>query len=209
MVFHKPWYDSYLIIRWPSKAVSDWVTAQLAMLDVLKSDVKEELSAMTDPALLDAVDARCKEMLKEKVEEKVEEKVVEKAVEVEKIVEAGSKLCAKRRIDFHSAMEVKMDRLERVKSITTGSKALDQILGGGGVETGSITMVYGENRCGKSQLCAHAAHCVDVLAPHRAPALHQGTLLCACETMRACARASRTPDARAQRDDGVRQLLHA
>ena len=37
-------------------------------------------------------------------------------------------------------------------SITTGSKNLDAILGGG-METGSITELYGEFRTGKSQLC--------------------------------------------------------
>jgi DNA repair protein RAD51 len=36
--------------------------------------------------------------------------------------------------------------------VSTGSKALDEILEGG-VETGSITEVYGEFRCGKTQLC--------------------------------------------------------
>lgn len=68
----------------------------------------------------------------------------------EKIMEAACKLCP-RRIDFQSAAEYRIMRQEIVKHITTGSKELDRILGGG-VETGSITMVYGENRCGKSQL---------------------------------------------------------
>ncbi|RYG57307.1 hypothetical protein EON66_00710, partial [archaeon] len=40
--------------------------------------------------------------------------------------------------------------------ITTGAKELDAILGGG-IETGSVTEVFGEFRCGKSQLCATLA----------------------------------------------------
>merc|ERR1712130_376592 len=47
--------------------------------------------------------------------------------------------------DFHSK------RAEMVK-LTTGSRALDQILQGG-IETGSITELFGEFRTGKSQLC--------------------------------------------------------
>ncbi len=35
--------------------------------------------------------------------------------------------------------------------LSTGSSQLDAILGGG-VETGSITEVYGEFRCGKTQI---------------------------------------------------------
>ena len=77
---------------------------------------------------------------------------------VEKIADAAIKLCPRSRIDFTSAAEVKIMRQERVKSITTGSKELDAVLGGG-VETGSITMVYGENRCGKSQMCVRAHAC--------------------------------------------------
>lgn len=41
---------------------------------------------------------------------------------------------------------------EQQLSLTTGSKELDQLLGGG-IETGSITEVFGEFRTGKTQLC--------------------------------------------------------
>ena len=41
-------------------------------------------------------------------------------------------------------------------TITTGSKNLDTVLGGG-IETGSITELYGEFRTGKSQLCHQLA----------------------------------------------------
>jgi meiotic recombination protein DMC1 len=51
-----------------------------------------------------------------------------------------------------------------VFSVSTGSKALDGVLGGmsvlrvsvdciGGIRSMSITEVYGEFRCGKTQLC--------------------------------------------------------
>jgi len=40
--------------------------------------------------------------------------------------------------------------------ITTGSKDLDAILGGG-IETGSVTEVFGEFRCGKTQLACSLA----------------------------------------------------
>jgi DNA repair protein RAD51 len=36
--------------------------------------------------------------------------------------------------------------------LKTGSSALDTLLGGG-IETGSITEIYGEYRTGKTQLC--------------------------------------------------------
>ena len=36
--------------------------------------------------------------------------------------------------------------------ITTGSKELDKLLGGG-IETGSITEIFGEFRTGKTQIC--------------------------------------------------------
>ena len=39
-----------------------------------------------------------------------------------------------------------------VISICTGSQELDRLLGGG-IETGSITEIFGEFRTGKTQLC--------------------------------------------------------
>lgn len=60
----------------------------------------------------------------------------------------GSKLIP---MGFTTATEFHLRRTELV-SITTGSKNLDNILGGG-METGSITELYGEFRTGKSQLC--------------------------------------------------------
>ncbi|KAI0932092.1 RecA recombinase Rhp51 [Taiwanofungus camphoratus] len=54
-------------------------------------------------------------------------------------------------LGFQSATEVHARRSELVH-ITTGSKNLDALLGGG-VETGAITELFGEFRTGKSQIC--------------------------------------------------------
>lgn len=45
-----------------------------------------------------------------------------------------------------------MEMRQNVIAITTGSTAFDELLGGG-IETMSITEVFGEFRCGKTQLC--------------------------------------------------------
>lgn len=52
---------------------------------------------------------------------------------------------------FVSASEVHQRRMEIIQ-IETGSRDLNRLLGGG-VETGSLTEVFGEARSGKSQLC--------------------------------------------------------
>ncbi|GFZ48036.1 DNA repair protein RAD51 [Saitozyma sp. JCM 24511] len=52
---------------------------------------------------------------------------------------------------FTTATEIHSRRSELVH-ITTGSKGLDTILGGG-IETGAITELFGEFRTGKSQIC--------------------------------------------------------
>ncbi|KAH9986458.1 Rad51 variant [Russula vinacea] len=69
----------------------------------------------------------------------------------EKILAQAQKLAGKTLLDFQSATEVHARRSELVH-ITTGSKNLDTLLGGG-IETGSITELFGESRTGKSQLC--------------------------------------------------------
>lgn len=53
--------------------------------------------------------------------------------------------------DFVSAKELYQKR-QNIERITTGSKALDDLLGGG-VETGAVTEFYGEFGSGKSQVC--------------------------------------------------------
>jgi DNA repair protein RAD51 len=52
---------------------------------------------------------------------------------------------------FTTATEFHQRRSELI-SLTTGSKQLDTLLGGG-IETGAITEIFGEFRTGKSQLC--------------------------------------------------------
>jgi DNA repair protein RAD51 len=49
---------------------------------------------------------------------------------------------------FVTATQVHVNRSEII-SISTGSKSLDELLGGG-IETGSITELFGEFRTGKS-----------------------------------------------------------
>ncbi|KAJ6218568.1 hypothetical protein RDWZM_009725 [Blomia tropicalis] len=66
----------------------------------------------------------------------------------EKIIQAAMKLVP---MGFSTATEYHMKRSEIVL-ITTGSKELDALLKGG-IETGSITELFGEFRTGKSQMC--------------------------------------------------------
>uniref|UniRef100_A0A0E0RAW8 DNA repair protein RAD51 homolog n=1 Tax=Oryza rufipogon TaxID=4529 RepID=A0A0E0RAW8_ORYRU len=54
-------------------------------------------------------------------------------------------------LGFTSASQLHAQRLEIIQ-VTTGSRELDKILDGG-IETGSITEIYGEFRSGKTQLC--------------------------------------------------------
>lgn len=54
-------------------------------------------------------------------------------------------------LSFTSARTFHQMRSE-VVMLTTGSKELDKLLGGG-IETGSITEIFGEFRCGKTQIC--------------------------------------------------------
>ncbi len=58
-------------------------------------------------------------------------------------------------IRFKTALELKKERLA-VKKITTGSKNLDDLLGGG-VETKTITEFFGEFGSGKTQICHQLA----------------------------------------------------
>ncbi|KAL9621609.1 MAG: hypothetical protein Q9160_004001 [Pyrenula sp. 1 TL-2023] len=70
-----------------------------------------------------------------------EQKASKILVEAAKLVPMG----------FTTATEMHARRSELI-SITTGSKQLDTLLAGG-VETGSITEIFGEFRTGKSQIC--------------------------------------------------------
>ncbi|XP_051170522.1 DNA repair protein RAD51 homolog 1 [Leptopilina boulardi] len=66
----------------------------------------------------------------------------------DKILQEASKLVV---MGFKTATEIHQNRANIVY-ITTGSQELDRLLGGG-IETGSITEIFGEFRTGKSQLC--------------------------------------------------------
>jgi DNA repair protein RadA len=65
-------------------------------------------------------------------------------------------------IGFRTA-EVVWEKRKNLARITTGSKALDNILGGGGIETGSVTELYGTFKSGKTQLCHQL--CVNIQKP--------------------------------------------
>ncbi|MEM1641311.1 MAG: DNA repair and recombination protein RadA [Desulfurococcaceae archaeon] len=70
------------------------------------------------------------------------------ALTAQKIIENARRMLG---IRFKTAREVKQERLA-VRKITTGSKALDDLLGGG-IETKTITEFFGEYGSGKTQLC--------------------------------------------------------
>ncbi|KAK4756848.1 hypothetical protein SAY87_006975 [Trapa incisa] len=72
---------------------------------------------------------------------------------VDKIIEAGIFLSSSKLVPlgFTSASQLHAQRLEIIQ-ITSGSREFDKILEGG-IETGSITEIYGEFRSGKTQLC--------------------------------------------------------
>ena len=66
----------------------------------------------------------------------------------DKITGAAKKLVP---MGFSTASEYARQRQDIIH-LTTGCKDLDELLGGG-IETGSITEIFGEFRTGKSQLC--------------------------------------------------------
>jgi meiotic recombination protein DMC1 len=66
---------------------------------------------------------------------------------IDKLIEAAMKLCENTFLTGAQALE----KRKSVIKITTGSKALDDLVGGG-IETMSLTEVFGEFRTGKSQL---------------------------------------------------------
>lgn len=67
---------------------------------------------------------------------------------IDKIIEAAHQLVD---MGFSTAKAFFEKRKNQVY-LSTGSNALDELLKGG-VETGSITEIYGEYRTGKTQLC--------------------------------------------------------
>ncbi|VDD76134.1 unnamed protein product [Mesocestoides corti] len=69
-------------------------------------------------------------------------------MKADKILEAAKKLVP---FGFTTATEFHQKRSEIIQ-LTTGSKELDKLLQGG-IETGSITELFGEFRTGKTQIC--------------------------------------------------------
>ena len=67
---------------------------------------------------------------------------------VDKIIEAAQKIV---QLGFQTASTF-FEKRQRMVQLSTGSASLDQLLGGG-VETGSITEIFGEFRTGKTQIC--------------------------------------------------------
>lgn len=67
---------------------------------------------------------------------------------VDKILDAASKIC---KLGFAPSTEY-LHKRENLTYLTTGSKDLDNLLGGG-IESGSITEIFGEFRTGKTQIC--------------------------------------------------------
>jgi len=70
----------------------------------------------------------------------------------ERIIQNARKILG---VTFKTAKQVKMERLS-IRKITTGSKNLDDLLGGG-IETKTITEFYGEYGTGKTQICHQLA----------------------------------------------------
>ncbi|GBF09619.1 homologue of the bacterial recA and yeast RAD51/DMC1 [Aeropyrum pernix] len=66
----------------------------------------------------------------------------------QKIVDAAREAL---NIDFKTAYDLKIESMN-IKKITTGSRNLDELLGGG-VETKTITELFGEFGSGKTQIC--------------------------------------------------------
>jgi DNA repair protein RAD51 len=69
-------------------------------------------------------------------------------IKADKIVQEAIKLVPMGFSTAASFLEVR----NKMICISTGSQELDKLLGGG-IETGSITELFGEFRTGKSQLC--------------------------------------------------------
>lgn len=86
---------------------------------------------------------------------------------VQKIIEAAREALD---IDFETAKKV-LERRRNLAKITTGSVSLDELFGGG-IETSSVTELYGEFRTGKTQL-AHQL-CVTCQLPREKGGLRDG-----------------------------------
>ncbi|TXT61923.1 MAG: DNA repair and recombination protein RadA [Promethearchaeota archaeon] len=86
-----------------------------------------------------------------------------------KLVKAAQDL---EKMGFKSAERI-WEKRRDLKRITTGSNNLDELLGGG-IETGSVTELFGEYRTGKTQL-AHQL-CVNAQLPYEEGGVNGGAL---------------------------------
>ena len=122
----------------------------------------EELESSSHPiAMLEAQGINNGDVNKLKTDgfhsvESVAYSTMKKLCEVKGISEAkATKIMAEAKkivpMGFTTATEIASFR-EQMISISTGSSALDTLLQGG-IETGSITELYGEFRTGKTQIC--------------------------------------------------------
>ena len=62
-------------------------------------------------------------------------------------------------LTFQTAGQFEIQRNQDTAYISTGSKAFDELLGGG-IETGALTEIYGEFRTGKVNSATMHTHCM-------------------------------------------------
>jgi DNA repair protein RadA len=60
---------------------------------------------------------------------------------------------------FVTALDFSQTRSKTIQRLHTGSKSLDELFGGQGIETGAVTQVYGQAKSGKTQIC----HCLSAI----------------------------------------------
>lgn len=82
----------------------------------------------------------------------IDDKVTDSRDTANKFISAAQQLMDGLEGEYTTALEDYVARSGSVKKLTTGSKSLDRMLGGG-VETRAVTEFYGEFGSGKSQLC--------------------------------------------------------
>jgi len=114
----------------------------LSVLEGMAGLTKRDIQLFTDGGYhtVESIAYTPKKML-EQIKGISEQKATKILTEATKLVPMG----------FTTATEMHARRSDLI-SITTGSKQLDTLLAGG-IETGSITEIFGEFRTGKSQLC--------------------------------------------------------
>ena len=95
------------------------------------------------------------------------------AEQAEKIIKAARLQIDQVGVHFGSAFDL-MKRQTEMKLLTTGVKSLDELIGGG-LERGRLYEVWGEEGCGKTNLCMQI--CVTALLPTEQGGLGSGGVL--------------------------------